>query len=287
MSKSPVIPITSFWQVATDPDNIWNTNIGNVGIGTADPNNPLHVIGNIRQDQDAGNATINQASGPTQTVDGEAISRIQAQGTDEIGSYRTLTRIRAYAVGDVTENNRGGDLVFSTADGLTSVPERMRIASNGYVFIGKAATDVAVPGWEFRRPDMRCTISGYSPGTEFFPFIFYNQGGVSSAGNITVNGAGTTVSYNSGSDYRLKENAVPLTGALDRVAMFKPLRFNFIGALQEVDGFFAHEAAEVVPEAVTGEKDGEEMQSIDQGKLVPLLVAAIQELTTRLEALEA
>jgi hypothetical protein len=165
--------------------------------------------------------------------------------------------------------------------------EVMRLDVNNYLLIGKTATNVANAGWEFRPDVTRCTISGYSPGTEFFPFIFYNQGGVSSAGNITVNAAGTAVAYNSGSDYRLKENAVPLTGALDRVAMFKPLRFNFIGALQEVDGFFAHEAAEVVPEAVTGEKDGEEMQSIDQGKLVPLLVAAIQELTTRLEALEA
>ena len=67
-------------------------------------------------------------------------------------------------------------------------------------------------------------------------------------------------------------------GAADRVKALKPCRFNFIvDATKTVDGFIAHEAQEVVPESVTGEKDGEEMQAIDTSKLVPLLTAALQE----------
>jgi len=91
------------------------------------------------------------------------------------------------------------------------------------------------------------------------------------------------------SDYRVKENVTPLTDALNRVAQLSPKRFSYIeGSMSYnngkfVDGFIAHEAALAVPEAVTGEKDavGDDgkpiMQGIDQAKLVPLLVAAIQE----------
>ena len=54
-----------------------------------------------------------------------------------------------------------------------------------------------------------------------------------------------------------------------------------------VDGFFAHEVQEVVPHAVSGEKDDEQMQSMDYGKHTPLLTAALQEETAKREALEA
>lgn len=104
----------------------------------------------------------------------------------------------------------------------------------------------------------------------------------------------TTTTYATSSDYRLKENAVPLTGALDRLAGLQPYRFNFIAEPDRtVDGFFAHEVAPVVPEAVIGEHDDVDFggnavyQSIDQAKLVPLLVAALQELAARVEQLES
>jgi hypothetical protein len=131
------------------------------------------------------------------------------------------------------------------------------------------------------------------------------------AGVITTTGTATT--YGTSSDYRLKENVVEMTGALDRVDQLNPSRFNFIAdADTTVDGFLAHEVADVVPEAITGEKDATEeyevtpsvlddegnvieeaeigtrpvYQSIDQSKLVPLLVGAIQELRTEIEQLK-
>lgn len=110
----------------------------------------------------------------------------------------------------------------------------------------------------------------------------------------TISHNGSTTSYNTSSDYRLKENVVDLTGAIDRVKQLKPSQFNFIADPDRtVDGFLAHEAAEVVPEAVTGEKDAvdadgnPEYQGIDQSKLVPLLTAALKDAITEIESLKA
>ena len=127
---------------------------------------------------------------------------------------------------------------------------------------------------------------------------FYTSSG-SSIGTITQSGSSST-SYNTSSDYRLKENIEPMTGSIERLKALKPSRFNFIneaaderGIKNKVDGFIAHEAAGVVPEAVTGQKDalnyeGEpEYQSIDQSKLVPLLTSALQEALVKIESLES
>ena len=111
-------------------------------------------------------------------------------------------------------------------------------------------------------------------------------------GSISTGGSATA--YNTSSDYRLKENVVAMTGATDRLKQLNPSRFNFIAdADTTVDGFLAHEVQTVVPEAITGthnevDDDGNPVyQGIDQSKLVPLLVATIQELEARIAALEA
>ena len=119
-------------------------------------------------------------------------------------------------------------------------------------------------------------------------------------GNISVTTSATT--YNSGSDYRLKQDDTPITDGLTRLKQLKPIKFKWKNDLSAfVDGFFAHEVSDIVPNAITGEKDAvyeedDELghkkgdpiyQQIDHGKLVPLLVAAVQELTTKVEALEA
>ena len=127
---------------------------------------------------------------------------------------------------------------------------------------------------------------------------FYNSNGL--VGSITTSGSST--SYNTSSDYRLKENVVGVTGASARVQQLNPVRFNFIADPDKtVDGFLAHEVQDVVPEAITGTKDAVETytddegneqtrpvyQGIDQSKLVPLLTAALQEAMTKIETLEA
>jgi hypothetical protein len=118
---------------------------------------------------------------------------------------------------------------------------------------------------------------------------FYNGNGT--VGSIVTDGSST--SYNTSSDYRLKENAVAISDGITRLKTLKPYRFNFKAdndadgkPTKTVDGFFAHEVT-AVPEAIQGEKDGAEMQSIDQSKLVPLLTAALKEAITKIETLEA
>jgi hypothetical protein len=134
----------------------------------------------------------------------------------------------------------------------------------------------------------------------------------------------TQTAFNTSSDYRLKEDWKPVEGAITRLNQLKPVNFAWKINGTRVDGFLAHEAQEVVPEAVTGTKDAmrteeyevtpavlddegnvveeavmgtrevPDYQGIDQAKLVPLLTAALQEavaeiqqLKARVEALEA
>jgi hypothetical protein len=117
---------------------------------------------------------------------------------------------------------------------------------------------------------------------------FYSNSG--ERGSITVSNFATA--YNTSSDYRLKENVVPIEDGINRLMSLKPCRFNFISEEQVVDGFLAHEAQNIVPEAISGEKDqidedgNEVYQGIDQAKLVPLLTAALQEAIKRIEILE-
>jgi len=120
---------------------------------------------------------------------------------------------------------------------------------------------------------------------------FFNDNG--RVGWIGTSGIAT--SYNESSDYRLKENVAALADAVDRLDNLNPIRFSVIGgdADETFDGFLAHEVAEVVPQAISGDKDavdddgGIVAQGIDHSKLVPLLTAAVQELSARIAALEA
>ena len=110
-------------------------------------------------------------------------------------------------------------------------------------------------------------------------------------GSIGVTASGT--SFNTSSDYRLKENVEYTFDATTEVKRLKPCKFNFIGESETVEGFLAHEVSDVVPVAVTGTKDAVDdngdaiYQGIDQSKLVPLLVKTIQELEARITALES
>lgn len=111
-------------------------------------------------------------------------------------------------------------------------------------------------------------------------------------GSISV--TTTATAYNTSSDYRLKENVVHLSNAIERLKNLPVYRFNFKADPNIVlDGFLAHEAAEVVPESVTGSKDEVDengipvYQGIDQSKIVPLLAQALKDAIKKIEELEA
>lgn len=124
-----------------------------------------------------------------------------------------------------------------------------------------------------------------TPVTDTTRAIHFTNAAGADIGSVSVNATGTT--YNTTSDYRLKTDAIPLVGALDRVSKLRPCSYRWKSDGSAGEGFIAHELQEVIPLAVTGEKDGAEMQSVDYGRLTPLLAAAIQELMAENESMRA
>lgn len=140
-----------------------------------------------------------------------------------------------------------------------------------------------------------------SPGTEWCSIFktstaganqmigFYSSADVKQGG-ISF-GAGSTT-FNTSSDYRLKKNITPLEKSLEIVNKLKPCNFTWLESSINDFGFIAHEIQEFLPQLVQGEKDEIDKQgninpqSVDYGKLTPVLVSAIQELSSRLKKLE-
>ena len=182
----------------------------------------------------------------------------------------------------------------------------MRILTDGSLVIGKTAVNqTTTTGLDLRptgtvlRGDFNVTNNefviwgnyGSPAGTASMQFRYDN----SAKGSIGL--TSSAVSFNTSSDYRLKENVDYTWDATTRLKQLKPARFNWISdetnTLQ--DGFLAHEVSSIVPEAIHGEKDavypvGHELegeikgQEMDHSKLVPLLVKTVQELEARLTA---
>ena len=162
--------------------------------------------------------------------------------------------------------------------------------ADGDIFINASSFASGSRGKQFEINNNAIALrSGSALTTTQFHEEFHNPNGA--VGTISTNGSST--SFNTSSDYRLKENVSYNFDATTRLKQLKPARFNFIAdAETTLDGFLAHEVADVVPEAITGEKDAVDddgnivPQSIDQSKLVPLLVKTIQELEARITTLE-
>jgi len=171
----------------------------------------------------------------------------------------------------------------------TNNTTRMTIdASGNFLFNCTSAPNGSVHGISIEA-DNELLISTDSTSADTIVRFFNDNGQV---GKIETNGSST--SYDTTSDYRLKENINYDFDATTRVKQLKPARFNFIAdADTTLDGFIAHEVTTIVPEAISGEKDAVDSegnidpQGIDQSKLVPLLTKALQEAITKIETLEA
>jgi hypothetical protein len=255
--------------------------------GDSSTSGPIFVLGKHRGTTVGSTTVVNS---------GDEIGRIAFQGSDGT-EFVEGAQIRAEVDSTPGANDMPGRLVFSTtADGASSPTERMRINNEGSVLINTTSTNLSA--------NERLTVNGISTFYRGSGIAAYFQRTVSNGDVIsfrrdatevgTISVTTTATAYNTSSDYRLKENIVNLDGAIDRLKQLPVHRFNFIADPDTVvDGFIAHEAAEVVPECVTGAKDEMDddgnpvYQGIDQSKLVPLLTAALQEAIAKIETLEA
>ena len=273
---------------------------GNIGVGLANPAHQLE-LGN-------GDSTIRLNA----TAGGNAALKFLTN-TGNVGQI---------VFGD-TDDDDIGFIQYAHSDNslrfAVNASERMRItngSSNGadFFFNCTSSPSTSVHGSAIKPNNAfgNFYLSMTSRNLAYSHASFGNTNGV--VGSIHTNGSATL--FNTSSDYRLKENVIDLDGAITRVKQLAPKRFNFIADdSTTVDGFLAHEAQTVVPEAVTGEhnavkvwQEGEELpdgvsvgdnkldedgntipdyQGIDQSKLVPLLTAALQEAITKIETLEA
>ena len=228
------------------------TPTGNVGIKTTNPATDLEVNGNAR----ATTLSID-ATGYFQLYLGDPVLAFDAN--DYISYNRTSNFLNCVIGGN----------------------ELLRIESDGRSVISADNDGLTI------RADINTSNNGGAKGH----LLFKRGSNNVQVGSITS--TTTATAYNTSSDHRLKENAVEISDGITRVKQLQPRQFNFIvDADTTVDGFLAHEAQAVVPEAVTGthnevDDDGNPVyQSIDQSKLVPLLTAALKETIAKIEVLE-
>ena len=267
---------------------------GNVGIGTAAPTSLLTL------------GTTEPQINFVDSVAPTAYARIK-------GTHNGSLFISA------DENNAAANssIIFET-----DTTARMRVDSSGSVFVAGNTQDPAftssTTGHSFQTSGQgqhsatsTCLVLNRT-GSDGTTAQFRRSG--TTVGSISVSGSSTA--YNTSSDYRLKTDAQPMVGASARVLALNPVNFEWIASGDRVDGFLAHEAATVVPEAVSGDKDAmqdeeyevtpavldddgnettaavmgtrnvPDYQGIDQSKIVPLLTAALQEALTKIDDME-
>jgi hypothetical protein len=185
----------------------------------------------------------------------------------------------------IATNTAGGELRFFTAPGANQDPtERLRINKDGHLLFNLQDYSTEPTNKNFFIADAgsgaSVTIGGHS-GTH--TAVLFRHNGATTPGSISITTNSTA--YNTSSDYRLKEDLQDFNG-LEKVSNIKVYDFKWKADESRSYGVMAHELEEVLPQAVVGEKDAEEMQSVDYSKIVPLLVKSIQELQEEVNELK-
>jgi len=215
---------------------------GKVGIGTASPTQLIQISGNSSSSDG-----ISYVAENTRGAGGPAGLIMKSQH----GDWKMIT---SQTVANALEFIDGGSPDVT----------RVLIDSSGDFFVGKnGGHSLTTTGVGLRANG---TSSFFTAGNDFIPMsigsindvtltlVTFHGASATAAGSISVS-SGNSIAYNTSSDYRLKTDAQPMTGASARVQALNPVNFKWISTGDRVDGFLAHEAQAVVPEAVTGTHD--------------------------------
>lgn len=243
---------------------------GNVGIGTSSPDAKLSVAGNTTSNTVADINVVR--TGAFSSYDAGQNPNIQFSNSSYNNPYGTIQYTDAifqFMHYNTATSSWVGSVLSS---GITSSVASDNNNKNGF----------------FYQNDGNLVISHADSAPTGFFHTFQFGGAI--AGYIAGISGGASVQYVSTSDYRLKENVAPMTGALDTVAKLKPVTYTWKVNGTKADGFIAHELQEVLPNAVSGEKDAIDKdgniiaQGIDTSYVVATLTAAIQELKAQVDA---
>ena len=260
-----------------------------VGTTSSVNNAKIQVIGDSAATTNPGLVRIGTSSAANTFTSPTQLARLEFGPGDNVSAASIQAWYDVTATGSTSDFP--GRLTFSTtADGASGPTERMRISEDGRISTENGGYFSGTNNGDAPFSNAPIVLQNTSNNTNATVIQFKGHDG-SLTGSVSTRVNVTT--YSTSSDYRLKENVVAIADGITRVKQLAPKRFNFIGYDDTIcDGFLAHEAQAVVPEAVVGthnevDDDGNAvMQGIDQSKLVPLLTAALKEAIAKIETLE-
>jgi hypothetical protein len=239
--ESPAMDsLTVTGDLTVDTNTLYVDSTNNrVGIGTSSPNSPLEVSG-----ASAAGYVLQSITNTNSTGYSRQLFNIGAGGANGQADISYVPSV-FFAIGP-SGNDTTTPIVFRN----NNATERMRIDSIGRLLVGNAGYNIGQDGAYLQSAGSVFSRNTTSGATQV---NFGNPNGVVG----TISTSGTSTSYNTSSDYRLKENVTADWDATTRLKQLNPVRFNFIAdADTTVDGFLAHEVQDVVPEAISGTKDG-------------------------------
>ena len=204
------------------------------------------------------------------------LTAVEGSFSGNLATSTNLTSVNATVSNNCFTNNLKTNGITGNAYGRVDVNQPCLVRSNTPTQQG---LPVQHDGTQFSCLSLNDTRSDGAPSV----CARFERNGVT-VGSIATSTNSTA--YFTTSDYRLKKNTQPLVGATAKIKQLQPKAYQWKANNQADVGFLAHELQEVCPLAVSGMKDGKEFQQVDLSKLVPLLVGAVQELTSRLEKLE-